>query len=78
MIQIIVKDDGLGMNKEDQQKLFSTFFRSTDEKVREAPGTWLGPSITKNLIELQGGTIWFESEFRKGTAFYFTLPVARL
>jgi signal transduction histidine kinase len=77
MIQIMVKDDGLGMNAEDQQKLFSTFFRSTDEKVREAPGTGLGLSITKNLIELQGGKIWFESEFRKGTAFYFTLPVTR-
>ncbi len=77
MIQITVKDDGLGMNTEDQEKLFSTFFRSTDEKVREAPGTGLGLSITKNLIELQGGRIWFESEFRKGTVFYFTLPVAR-
>jgi signal transduction histidine kinase len=77
MIQIMVKDDGLGMNADDQQKLFSTFFRSTDEKVREAPGTGLGLSITKNLIELQGGKIWFESEFRKGTAFYFTLPVTR-
>lgn len=77
MIQISVKDDGLGMNSEDQEKLFSTFFRSTDEKVRESPGTGLGLSITKNLIELQGGRIWFESEFRKGTVFYFTLPVAR-
>jgi signal transduction histidine kinase len=77
MIQITVKDDGLGMNEEDQQKLFSNFFRSTDEKVREAPGTGLGLSITKNLIELQGGRIWFESEFRKGTAFHFTLPVTR-
>jgi signal transduction histidine kinase len=77
MIQISVKDDGLGMNGEDQEKLFSTFFRSTDEKVRESPGTGLGLSITKNLIELQGGRIWFESEFRKGTVFYFTLPVAR-
>ena len=77
MIQIAVKDNGLGMTGEDQQKLFSTFFRSTDEKVREAPGTGLGLSITKNLIELQGGKIWFESEYRKGTAFYFTVPVAR-
>ncbi|MBL8079441.1 MAG: HAMP domain-containing protein [Anaerolineales bacterium] len=78
MIQITVKDDGLGMNEEDQKKLFSTFFRSSDEKVREAPGTGLGLSITKNLIELQGGKIWFKSEFRKGTSFYFTLPVTRL
>lgn len=77
MIQIKVEDNGLGMTPEDQQKLFSKFFRSADEKIREAPGTGLGLSITRNLIELQGGKIWFESEFRKGTSFYFTVPVSK-
>ena len=76
MIQVKVQDNGLGMTAEDQEKLFSKFFRSADEKVREAPGTGLGLSITKNLIELQGGKVWFESEFRKGTSFYFTVPVS--
>ena len=75
MIQIKVQDDGRGMTPDDQKMLFSKFFRSGDEKVREAPGTGLGLSITKNLIELQGGKIWFESEFRKGTTFYFTVPI---
>lgn len=75
MIEIKIEDNGLGMTPEDQQKLFSKFFRSADDKVREAPGTGLGLSITKNLIELQGGKIWFESEFRKGTSFYFTVPI---
>lgn len=77
MIQIKVQDNGYGMTLEDQQSMFNKFFRSGDEKVREAPGTGLGLSITKNLIELQGGRIWFESEFRKGTTFYFTVPVVR-
>ncbi len=77
MIQIKVQDNGYGMTLEDQQSMFNKFFRSGDEKVREAPGTGLGLSITKNLIELQGGKIWFESEFRKGTTFYFTVPVVR-
>ena len=75
MIQVKVQDNGHGMTPEDQEKLFSKFFRSVDDKVREAPGTGLGLSITKNLIELQGGKVWFESEFRKGTAFYFTVPI---
>jgi signal transduction histidine kinase len=75
LIQIKVQDNGLGMTPEDQRRLFSKFFRSTDDKVREAPGTGLGLSITKNLIELQGGKIWFESEYRKGTTFFFTVPV---
>jgi len=76
MIQVKVQDNGHGMTPEDQEKLFSKFFRSADDKVREAPGTGLGLSITKNLIELQGGQVWFESEFRKGTSFYFTVPIS--
>jgi signal transduction histidine kinase len=75
MIQVKVQDNGLGMTPEDQAHLFSNFFRSADDKVREAPGTGLGLSITKNLIELQGGKIWFESEYRKGTTFFFSVPV---
>lgn len=77
MIEMSISDNGFGMTPEDQEKLFSKFFRSADEKAREAPGTGLGLSITKNLVELQGGEIWFESEFRKGTTFYFTLPIHR-
>lgn len=77
LIQIKVEDNGLGMTPEDQHKLFSKFFRSADEKIREAPGTGLGLSITKNLIELQGGKIWFESEYRKGTTFHFTVPISK-
>jgi len=76
VIQIKIQDNGLGMAPEDQEKLFSKFFRSADDKIREAPGTGLGLSITKNLIELQGGKVWFESEFRKGTSFYFTVPIS--
>jgi signal transduction histidine kinase len=77
MIEMKVTDNGFGMTTEDQEKLFSKFFRSADEQIREAPGTGLGLSITKNLIELQGGKIWFESEYRKGTTFYFTVPIFR-
>jgi signal transduction histidine kinase len=71
-----VKDSGIGMTEEDQQKIFQKFFRSEDPKAREVPGTGLGLNITKSLVEMQGGMIWFESEYRKGTAFHFTIPVA--
>lgn len=77
VIRVKVQDNGFGMAPEDQEKLFSKFFRSPDDQVRAAPGTGLGLSITKNLIELQNGCIWFESEFRKGTAFYFTIPIEK-
>ncbi len=76
VIHLWVKDNGIGMSPEDQQKMFQKFFRSDDPKAREAPGTGLGLNITKSLVEMQGGRIWFESEFRKGTTFHFTIPVA--
>lgn len=76
VIHLWVKDNGIGMTLEDQQKMFQKFFRSDDPKAREAPGTGLGLNITKSLVEMQGGKIWFESEYRKGTSFHFTVPVA--
>ncbi len=71
-----VKDNGIGISEEDQKKIFTKFFRSEDPKTREAPGTGLGLNITKSLVEAQGGQIWFESVFREGTTFHFTIPIA--
>ncbi len=76
VVHIWVKDNGIGMTEEDQKKVFTKFFRSEDQKAREAPGTGLGLNITKSLIEMQGGRTWFESKFREGTTFHFTVPVA--
>jgi signal transduction histidine kinase len=76
VVHIWVKDNGIGISPEDQQRIFQKFFRSEDQKAREAPGTGLGLNITKSLVEMQGGRIWFESEYRKGTTFHFTVPVA--
>jgi len=78
VVLIAVRDTGLGMTSEDQAKIFTKFFRSEDPKAREAPGTGLGLNITRNLVELQGGKIWFESEYGKGTTFQFTTPVAEV
>jgi len=76
VVHLWVKDNGIGISVEDQVKIFQKFFRSDDSKAREAPGTGLGLNITKSLVEMQGGRIWFESEFRQGTTFHFTVPVA--
>jgi signal transduction histidine kinase len=76
VVHLWVRDTGIGISAEDQSKIFQKFFRSEDQKAREAPGTGLGLNITKSLVEMQGGRIWFESEFRKGTTFHFTVPVA--
>ncbi|MFN3741456.1 MAG: GAF domain-containing protein [Anaerolineales bacterium] len=76
VVHLWVQDNGIGISLEDQKKLFQKFFRSDDPKAREAPGTGLGLNITKSLVEMQGGRIWFQSEYRKGTTFHFTIPVA--
>jgi signal transduction histidine kinase/putative methionine-R-sulfoxide reductase with GAF domain len=76
VVHVWVRDNGIGISIEDQARIFQRFFRSEDSKAREAPGTGLGLNITKSLVEMQGGRIWFDSEFRKGSAFHFTVPVA--
>ena len=76
VVHLWVKDNGIGISPDDQRRIFQKFFRSEDQKAREAPGTGLGLNITKSLVEMQGGRIWFESEYRKGTTFHFTVPVA--
>ena len=76
VVHLWVKDNGIGISIEDQAKIFQRFFRSDDSKAREAPGTGLGLNITKSLVEMQGGRIWFESEYRKGTTFHFTIPIS--
>ena len=76
VLHVMVRDNGLGMSEDDQQKIFQKFFRSEDQRAREAPGTGLGLHITKNLVELHGGRIWFESVLGEGTTFHFTVPTA--
>jgi len=76
MVLCTIADQGYGISEEDQQKLFTKFFRSEDANIRQSQGTGLGLSITKGIIELQGGAIWVESELGQGTTFRFTIPVA--
>ncbi len=77
VVHIAVEDTGLGIHPEEQKRIFQRFFRSeADQNAREQPGTGLGLYITKNLVEMQGGRIWFESVYRQGTTFHFTVPVA--
>lgn len=74
-IEVMVKDTGVGIPKEQQERVFSKFFRAANVMRMETEGTGLGLFIAKNVIEAHGGKIWFESEENKGSTFYFTLPV---
>jgi PAS domain S-box-containing protein len=73
---VSVQDNGLGIKHEDREKIFQKFFRAADERVSEIPGSGLGLSITKSLVEIQRGRIWFESEYGQGSIFHFTVPAA--
>jgi len=71
-----VKDDGFGIPKEDQEKLFKKFYRVRTEQTQSIEGTGLGLFIVKELVEKMGGKIWVESEEGKGSTFSFSLPVS--
>lgn len=67
--RFIVEDDGYGMSKEYMQNLFQAFTREEDSVTNKIQGTGLGMAITKNLLDLMGGTISVESEKGKGSTF---------
>ena len=75
-VEVCVSDHGIGMTKDETARLFDKFFRADRPEVRSAGGTGLGLYITRNLVEMQGGQIWAESELGRGTSFRFTLPLA--
>lgn len=70
-----VKDEGIGIPKKDQIKLFKSFTRASN--VGTIAGTGLGLSIVKKCVDLHGGQIAFESEVGVGTVFTITLPINR-
>ncbi len=72
--EIRVKDTGMGISAENQHKLFSPFFRVESEAVSQITGTGLGMWITKELIELMGGSIGVESIKGVGTHIVIVLP----
>jgi PAS domain S-box-containing protein len=75
-MHISVRDTGIGIAKEDQEKVFDRFFRADDPVVQDAPGTGLGLFIVRSLVEMQGGRVWVDSELGEGSTFTFVLPIA--
>lgn len=75
-IIISVADTGTGITRTDQDKVFEKFIQLGDTLTEKPSGTGLGLPITKEIIEAHGGQIWLESEFGKGSTFYFTLPLS--
>ena len=75
-LKISVADTGIGIAPEDQGKIFDEFYQVQSGTTDKTPGTGLGLSLTKRLVEMHGGKIWVESEGEgKGSRFSFVIPI---
>lgn len=73
-LHISVEDTGIGIKKEDRDKLFHSFQQLDSKRNRNIEGTGLGLAISKQLLALMNGDIWVESEYEKGSKFSFVVP----
>ena len=77
-IRFHVRDEGLGVAPEDQERIFEKFYRADPQMVRGVGGTGLGLYICKELIDRMGGRIWVEPNGEQGSNFVFDLPTAEV
>ncbi len=73
-LYVSVKDTGIGIRKEDIEKLFDSFQQVDTKRNRRMEGSGLGLAISKQMIELMGGQLMVESEYEKGSEFHFMVP----
>lgn len=76
-IQFKVKDNGIGIAKEDQSKIFNAFFRAKNAIKLDLTRAGLGLFVVKTILDSFNGKIWFESKLGEGTTFHFALPLAK-
>ena len=75
-LKISVKDTGIGITPEEQNKIFDHFMQKDISFTRDFEGSGLGLSIAKGLVEMLGGSIWVESVKGEGSVFSFELPIS--
>jgi signal transduction histidine kinase len=73
-VEVVVADTGIGIRADDQKRIFREFEQVDGAHSRRHEGTGLGLSLTRRLVELQGGSIRLESEFGRGSRFIVRLP----
>ncbi|MDR1869434.1 MAG: response regulator [Treponema sp.] len=76
-VKVEVKDSGIGISPEQQQRLFTIFEQAESSISRKFGGTGLGLAISKQIVQMMNGKIWVESELNKGSTFEFTVQLLR-
>ena len=74
VLRFAVRDTGLGIAPEVQERLFEAFAQADSSITRQYGGTGLGLAIVKHIIQAHGGEVWVKSELGQGSTFFFTLP----
>ncbi len=77
-VEVCVEDTGIGIMKEDLNRIFNKFVQADLSTTRQYEGTGLGLSIARGLVALHKGMIWATSEQGKGSQFHFTLPIDKM
>lgn len=72
-VEFFVSDTGIGIRKEDQERIFERFFQADASSTRQYGGTGLGLTVASDLVKAMGGKIWVESRLREGSKFIFTI-----
>jgi K+-sensing histidine kinase KdpD len=73
-LYLLVKDQGIGLSSQDQQRVFERFYRVKNKVTQTQGGVGLGLAVCKHIVEAHGGRIWVESELGEGSTFYVALP----
>jgi len=73
-IQVAVQDEGIGISKEDQSRIFERFYQVNPASRQRSNSFGLGLAIVKEIVEAHGGKVWVKSKVNQGSTFYFTLP----
>lgn len=74
-VTVSVQDFGMGILKEDQNRIYERFFRAKGKREGSIPGLGLGLFISTEIIKQHSGDLWVKSSMGKGSTFYFTLPI---
>ena len=75
--KVAVKDDGIGMTPEEKERAFDEFYRAKNEQTAQVPGTGLGLTIVRRLVEIHQGRVTVDSAPGKGSTFTVRMPVVK-